>query len=367
MPYTTEQCYAAALTSIPYWGSRNIRALYARYGSFEAIWKASLEELKHAIPGTQRMWQSLAAARKAYDIEKEMRKNERAGIQLATYWDISYPSLLKETYNPPLVLYYWGTLPTHERVMAIVGARKATPYGLNAAETIAQNLGRHDVTIVSGGARGIDTKAHEGALHSHGKTIAVVAHGLDTIYPRENKVLFHRIVQTGGAILTEYPLGVPPLALHFPARNRIIAGISRGVIIVEAALKSGSLITADFALEEGRDVFTVPGSIFSTLSRGTNGLLRKGAIALTQSEDVLTEYGWLKTAAPNKKTAISLTLSEMAVLDALSCEQTQSLETLITLTDLPPAKLSSIILRLQLYGLVTEIGQGFYIKKPDTN
>ena len=363
MTYTTEEQYAATLAAMPHWGGRSLRALYARCGSWEAIWHTPIEKLRHYLPGTEPMWQSLTTTRATYDFDEALRKNTAYDMQIVTYEHEAYPALLKATYNPPVVLYYWGTLPKEEKTAAIVGARKATPYGINAAETIARELSSHDVTIISGGARGIDTKAHCGALAAHGKTIAVVAHGLDTVYPRENKKLFRQIVDTGGAIITEYPLGVPPLALNFPARNRIIAGLARCVIVVEAALKSGSLITADAALEEGRDVFTVPGSIFSTMSRGTNSLLRKGAIALTQSEDVLTEYGWQTGLRGPQKTAISLTLSEMAVLDALSCDQAMSLDTLVVTTELTPPQLSAVVLRLQLYKLVEEVSRGKYIKK----
>lgn len=363
MTISTEQYYAAALAAAPHWGGKRLRALHRQCGSWEAIWHMSAEELRALLPGTEAMWQAFAAHRQTFDGDAWQKQMEARGVQLVTYGDTEYPSLLKETYNPPVVLYYWGQLDGLEKSAAIVGARKATPYGLNAAQTIAEELARQDVVIVSGGARGIDTKAHCGALSASGQTIAVVAHGLDTIYPRENKKLFQNIIDTGGAVMTEYTFGVPPAAFNFPARNRIIAGISRCVIVVEAALKSGSLITADFALEEGRDVFAVPGSIFSTMSRGTNNLLRKGAIALAQSEDVLTEYGWERNAKQDMAKAVSLTLSESAVLDVLSCEEAMSQEKLVLTTELPVPQLMPILLRLQLYGLIEETGRGMYVKK----
>lgn len=358
-----ERLYAAALTSIPHLGSRTLHAWYAQYHSFAALWQLPVEEMRQTLPGTQPLWDSLDKARNTYDWDQTIRLLEAHHVQLLTAYEDTYPALLKETYNPPAVLFYQGTLTALDKTIAIVGARKATAYGLNAAQTLAEELARQGVVIVSGGARGIDTKAHRGALRGNGRTLAIVGHGLDTMYPPENRALFTEILTAGGAILSEYTFGMPPRAANFPARNRIIAGLSQGVIVVEAALKSGSLISADFALEEGRDVFAVPGSIFSSQSRGTNALLRKGAIALTQSEDVLNEYGWhtqTKEAAPD---TFTLTLSEAAVLDAIPCDTTQTQDDLVCLTQLPPAQLSTILLRLQLYGLIEEIRRGQYVKK----
>lgn len=359
-----EQCCAAALAAIPLWGGRRIRALYERCGSCREVWHLSADELQQLCPGAEKARQSFFDFHQSFDQDAWYRRMEQYDVQIATYWDASYPKLLKETYNPPVVLYYRGDIGAASgKTAAVVGARKATPYGLNAAQTIAEELAREGVTIVSGGARGIDTKAHCGALHADGKTAVVVGHGMDTVYPRENEKLFHQIIENGGVIMTEYAFGMLPLAGNFPARNRIIAGLSRCIIVVEAALKSGSLITADAALEEGRDVFAVPGSIFSSMSRGTNSLLRKGAIALTQSEDVLTEYGWSGEEEKQEKPAYTLTLSEAAVWDTLSCDHAVSQEELVLLTDLTVPQLSAVLLRLQLYGLAEEVQRGSYIKK----
>lgn len=358
-----ERLYAAALSSLPHVGSKTIRGLYEIYHSFHAIWQAPVDELQSHLAGTRAIWASFRAHRNEYDWEKLTQYLQRFAVSLVTYTEDAYPPLLRQTYNPPAVLWYQGNLTDIDQAVAIVGSRKATPYGLSGAQQISEELSRHDVVIISGGARGIDTRAHQGALDGEGRTIAVVAHGLDTIYPRENKKLFASMLDTGGAIVTEYAFGMAPLAQNFPARNRIIAGLSRGVIVVEAALKSGSLITADFALEEGRDVFTVPGSIFSPLSRGTNSLLRKGAIPLTQSEDVLTEYGWNGTHRPAATPSFSLTLSESAVLDTLTCDTSHTQNELVYLTQLPPPQLGPILLQLQLYGLIEEVPGGSYVKK----
>ena len=224
--------------------------------------------------------------------------------------------------------------------------------------------GRHDIQPRGGGARGIDTKAHLGALAGKGITCAVVANGLDTAYPPENKALFADIIEKGGSVVSEYAFGVRPLAMNFPARNRIIAGLCRCVVVTEAALRSGSLITADFALEEGRDVFAVPGSIYSEMSKGTNALLRKGAIALTGIEDILSEYGWDAEEMKQSPPPFSLTLLEEAVLEALPCDQPVSQDELVVKTKLPPSQLSPLLLKLQLYGLIEEAGGTSYVKKP---
>lgn len=358
-----ERLYAAALSSLPHVGSKTLQGLYEIYHSFYAIWQAPVDELQSHLPGTKQIWESFRNLRQPYDWDTLTQNLTRYAVSLVTFTEEDYPPLLRQTYNPPVVLWYQGNLADLNQSVAIVGSRKATPYGLNAAQQLSEELSRHGVVIVSGGARGIDTKAHQGAIAGQGRTIAVVGHGLDTIYPRENKKLFTTILDTGGAIVTEYAFGMAPLAQNFPARNRIIAGLSRGVIVVEAALKSGSLITADFALEEGRDVFTVPGNIFSAMSRGTNALLRKGAIPVTQSEDILTEYGWNGQQRTVTTPSFSLTLSESAVLDTLTYDKSHTPDELVYLTQLPPAQLSPILLQLQLYGLIEEVPAGSYVKK----
>ena len=288
---------------------------------------------------------------------------EQHDIHLLSLWDEDYPVLLKESFNPPAVLFYQGVLPESEKMVAMVGARKATPYGVNAAHTFALELAREGVVIVSGGARGIDTKAHRGALDGGGVTVAVVANGLDICYPKSNKKLFYEIVEKGGAVISEYPPGMEPLAGNFPARNRIIAGLAKCTIVVEAAKRSGSLITSDFALEEGRDVFAIPGSIYSTESKGTNWLLRHGAIALTEPGDVLTEYGWNVSDVKESSRTRPLSFQELLVLQALSCDSAVSSEELVARTALAPPVLGSVLLGLQLDGLIEELRPGLYFKR----
>ena len=244
----------------------------------------------------------------------------------------------------------------------MVGSRKASPYGLNAAETLAMSLAERGITLVSGGARGIDTRIHTGALKGKGRTIVVVANGLDRTYPRENKRLFRDIVENGGAILSEYTFGTEPRAQHFPARNRIIAGMAAATIVIEAALGSGSLITADFALEEGRDLFAMPGSIFAETSKGTNRLLQMGAMALTDTEDILQVFqnrGWSLPRAGETCQPVDFDEKETCVLQALSMERAIPAEELLLVTGLSLPELLHTLLRLQLKKAVEEIPGGY--------
>lgn len=255
-------------------------------------------------------------------------------------------------------------LPDNEKLIAIVGSRKATAYGVQTAGRFAKGLAEEGVTIVSGGARGIDSASHEGALEGKAPTIVVAAFGLDRVYPPENRNLFHKIVEEGGAIISEYPLGTPPLGRQFPARNRIIAGMCRGVIVVEAAERSGSLITSDFALEEGRDVFSVPGSIYIPSCKGTNQLIRNGAICCTSYKDVLSEYGWEKQeekAEAGKPGMEVLTLEEEMVYKFCCTENEVQAEDILQQSGLSVVKLTMLLLRLQLKGYIKETGPGRYI------
>ncbi|MBO4292929.1 MAG: DNA-processing protein DprA [Clostridia bacterium] len=203
--------------------------------------------------------------------------------------DENYPELLKSIYDPPKCLYVVGNIEIlNSPGIAIVGCREATEYGKKAAMYFSYNLAKQGITIVSGLARGIDSYSHIGALQAKGNTIAVIGSGLDIIYPKENEQLAKKIIEQGGAIISEYPLGTRPTQDHFPARNRIISGLSKAVLVVEAKEKSGSLITADFAMEQGKEVYAVPGNINSLNSVGTNNLIKDGAIPVSNFSDILT-------------------------------------------------------------------------------
>ena len=204
-----------------------------------------------------------------------MKKNN---IDIISIEDKQYPNILKEIYDPPICLYIRGNKEIlNNKSISIVGCRKATDYGRKVARDFAYNISKQDINIISGLAIGIDSEAHLGAVEANKKTVAVLGNGLDTIYPKENIILSQKILDSGGAIISEYPLGIKPKKENFPARNRIISGMSNGLLVVEAKEKSGTLITVDFALEQGRDVFVVPGNIVSENSVGTNDLIKQGA------------------------------------------------------------------------------------------
>ena len=212
-------------------------------------------------------------------------------VDIISIQDKQYPEILKNIYDPPLSLYIRGSKEIlNSNSIAIVGCRECSKYGENVAQELAYNISKEKINIVSGLAKGIDAIAHTGSILAGGKTIAVLGNGLDTIYPLENTHLAKKILETGGAIISEYPLGEKPQRQNFPERNRIVSGMSKGIIVVEAQEKSGTLITVDFALEQGRDVFVVPGNINSPNSVGTNELIKQGAKLITNYKDVLEEY-----------------------------------------------------------------------------
>jgi len=357
-----EAYYMAALQSLPHIGGKSLRRLLAAYGSAKTVWEMPPQDWADTIGLVPEKLTHIIQQRHAHHWESYLQRLEKGNMSIVTYKDDAYPALLKATYNPPAVLYYQGTLPGDDRLIAMVGSRKATPYGCNAAAFLARGLAAAHVGIVSGGARGIDTASHEGALSQHGYTLAVVANGLDITYPPENKRLYQRIVHEGGAVVSEFAPGMKPLADNFPARNRIINGLAQGVVVVEAAQRSGSLITADFALEEGRDVFAVPGSIFSSVSKGSNHLLQQGAIPACCAEDILKECGWFEENTGNGQGILKLTDIEQLVYERLSLDAPVRQDVLVEQLQLPPGKISHILLQLTLKGLIQDTGQAGFIR-----
>ncbi len=219
--------------------------------------------------------------------ERYIEKMEKENVQIISIEDEEYPSILRNIYDYPITLYIKGNYKALNNVsLGIVGCREASTYGVNVAEYFAYNLAKQGINIVSGLAKGIDSHSHIGALKAKGITIGVIGSGLDIVYPKENQYLYEKIIKENGAILSEYPLGVKPEKMNFPARNRIISGISKGIIVVEAKKKSGTLLTVDFALEQGRDVYVVPGNINEINSVGTNDLIKQGAKIATTYRDI---------------------------------------------------------------------------------
>jgi len=295
--------YVIALSYIKDIGPASIKKLTGAFGGAEAVFGASLKELS-GIVGERR-----ARAIKEFSdwerIEQDLKRLPRDGVRIVCLEEEEYPAFLKEIANPPPFLYVKGSfIPEDRYAVAIVGTRNPTHYGTTQAEEIASQLARMGFTIVSGFARGIDTAGHRGAVQAGGRTIAVLGSGIDVPYPAENRHIVEKIASSG-AVISEFPPGTPPDRQNFPQRNRIISGLSLGVLVVEAAKDSGSLITAALALEQGKEVFSIPGNITSANSRGTNELIKNGAKVVTGADDILEELapvlkGFLKKPAGEK-------------------------------------------------------------------
>ncbi|AET70060.1 DNA protecting protein DprA [Desulfosporosinus orientis DSM 765] len=282
-----EKIVRAAFRTIKGVGSQRLRLLIACFGSAVKAWEASASQ--YWPWENQEPWiREVEKARHFIEPKRIGDILNQQGFRMIIPEERDYPALLAELSAAPPLLYYQGQLRRDAEGLGIVGSRKATAYGKAVAKMLARDASEKGAVIISGLARGIDTAAHQGALEAGGITWAVLGCGLDMVYPKENKGLAEEIVKTG-ALITEYPPGSPPQAAHFPARNRLISGCSRGIVVVEAAERSGALITVDFALEQGREVFAVPGPIFSEASRGTHQLLRQGAKLVAGIEDICSE------------------------------------------------------------------------------
>ncbi|WP_371371273.1 DNA-processing protein DprA [Sporomusa aerivorans] len=352
-----EQFYLAALQMVPGIGSSRIKAMVDYFGGARQAWLADRGDLFLSKCLDNNVCNNLLAQRDKIDIHKLAESFLKKRISLCTLAEDTYPDLLRNTFNPPYILYYRGTLPADNKLIAIVGSRQATAYGKNAAGMLSSALAEAGIGIISGAARGIDTAAHQGALE-HGYTIAVLGSGVDVAYPPENAKLLASIAENG-AVISEYTPGTLAHPAHFPARNRIISGLSQGVIVVEAAEKSGALITADFALEAGRDVFAVPGGIFAIFSKGTNRLIKQGAKLVDSAKDVLEEYGW-ETALSAQMAPPELSAEEQAVYSTLNYTDPIGIEEIVIKSNVLPAKAAYILLQLSLRGLTVEHSAGRY-------
>ena len=287
--------YIAGLQSLYNVGATHVRRFIEDFGSPYDAWQAvkKMENLKPYTHISTADKRAIASSAKDEKLDYIIHKIDEYKMDFTTFLDKDFPSILNHIYNPPAILFMRGNralLDKRLNRIALVGARRCSLYGRNVARMLGKELGKYSTIIVSGGARGIDAHGHEGLLASQGYGIVVMGCGLDIVYPRENTKLFDRILQNNGLLLSEYPPGTPPSAKHFPARNRIISGLSRGVIVVEAKASSGSLITADMAVSEGRDVFVVPCNLLDHTADGNKFLMRNGAFVLTGYEDIVKEY-----------------------------------------------------------------------------
>ncbi len=289
-----DSLYLAAICAVvPGLGRSKIPALIKRLGSARAVFEADAKALAATGICQEAAITKFIATRDAVLPQKINYFCRQEGISLLTRFDVAYPRCLRQTSDAPLVLYVKGTLPKADYALAIVGSRRCTGYGVKAAGYFATAMAREGIPVISGGARGIDTAAHEACLQAGGVTVAVLGCGLDVCYPAENARLFARIAKRG-AVVTEYPPGVQPLPANFPARNRIIVGLSQAVLVAEAGQRSGAVITANIAADEGREVYCVPGNIFDLTSIGCHELIRTGAKLVDTPKDVLEDkQSWL--------------------------------------------------------------------------
>jgi DNA processing protein len=369
---TSREAYIA-LNMIDGVGPIRVRALLERFGEPEAILSASRDELTRVEGVGDEVALSIVNWRAQVDLDAQLAQIEKAGVRVITREDADYPKNLREIYDPPLVLYVKGALRENERMaIAIVGSRRTTLYGQEMARKLAYQLARLGVTVVSGLARGIDTAAHKGALQAKGRTVAVIGCGIDVVYPPENKKLADEIVEKGGAVVTEFPFGVKPDKQNFPMRNRIISGWSLGVVVVEANLKSGALITAAQAAEQGRQVFAVPGRADSVLSRGTNKLIKDGAKLTEDVEDILTEFEYLLPRKPENgraaephaggiEAALKLSETEAKVM-ALIGQEEIAIDEIIRGSGLTTAAVSATLLGLEMKRVVRQLPGKAYVR-----
>ena len=361
MDLSTLEQYWVWLSSVEGIGPKRFYQLISIYEDARTVWdnvgddgmrflgKAVLEKLRQAR--SEQYFYSLFA------------RMEKEGMRAIPRVNDGYPAQLSDIYDPPPTLYALGEVaPEEARRFAIVGSRRCTRDGQRAAREIAETLAREDVTVVSGMAYGVDAAAHEGALIGMGRTVAVLGCGADVIYPQEHEALYRRILDNGGAVLSEYPPGVSPRPANFPARNRIISGLSAGVLIVEGAEKSGAMITVADATDQNRDVFAVPGSIYSPLSAAPNRLIVEGAIPVLSGWDVLEHYRWAarpdaSQSAPRNK--IVLDPEDDQIVRPL-LEQELSFDELANLVDFPTSKLNSHLTMLELRGIIVKVPGGMY-------
>ena len=381
--------YIAGLQSLYNVGATHVRRFIEDFGSPYDAWEAvkKVENLKPYSHISNTDKRAIASSAKDEKLDYIIHKIDEYKMDVTTFLDKDFPSILNHIYNPPAILFMRGNralLDKRLNRIALVGARRCSLYGRNVARMLCKELGKYSTIIVSGGARGIDTHGHEGLLASLGYGIVVMGCGLDIVYPRENTKLFDRILQNNGLLVSEYPPGTPPSAKHFPARNRIISGLSRGVIVVEAKGSSGSLITADMAVSEGRDVFVVPCNLLDHTADGNKFLMRNGAFVLTGYEDIVKEYHLTlrdmystkeKLSPPNKRdtmgvkdsnemvnhgqgvdtqglSMLSFNVDRSLILSEIPHDRCITVSDILKATSIPLQQLQPLLLELEMEGAI---------------
>ncbi|MEJ2156401.1 MAG: DNA-processing protein DprA [Desulfobacteraceae bacterium] len=366
------------LKSVPGIGNLLFLRLVNHFGSPRQVLAAPVASLEQ-VPGiSHRMAVAITRQRPSSEMRQEIERCRQNGFHIISLHDDRYPALLRHIPDPPPVLYCHGRMEGTACHIAVVGSRKATGYGLSNARQLSQGLAARGVTVVSGMARGIDTAAHTGALLGGGRTVAVLGSGLERIYPRENRKLFQRIAESG-AVVSEFPLDAGPEAHHFPQRNRIISGMSLGTLVVEAAKRSGALITARLAAEQGREVFAVPGSIQAAMARGAHDLIRQGATLVEAAEDIIKEVAPQIGLKENSMQTVdkveggavasfSLSGSQQQIWDAIGPYPIH-IDDLSRCCGLDMSELSAVLCQLELKGAVRQEAGKFFsrISASDNN
>ncbi len=348
-------------------GNTALRNLLKQFGSPRSIFEVGLRELTRVEGIREEIAHRIVNRDFLSDPEEELRRVEKCHARFITYEDSSYPVLLKEIHYPPMVIYIRGKdIPVDQTFIGVVGSRNPTHYGLRGAEKIALGLSRRGVGVVSGLAKGIDSAAHRGCLRGDGFTVAVLGTGIDVVYPPSNRKLFAQILETG-AIISEFPVGTPPEPKNFPIRNRIISGLSKGVVVVEATKKSGSLITASFALDQGRDVFAVPGSIDSFKSTGSHLLIKQGAKLIENADDVLEEFGFMGYGqdiydrGSALHTPADMDQFEKKIYEIIG-DYPIHIDDIGRMGDFDPGQLLSILMKMELKGLVRQLPGKMFVR-----
>ncbi|NOK60322.1 MAG: putative Rossmann fold nucleotide-binding protein DprA/Smf involved in DNA uptake [Chloroflexi bacterium AL-W] len=341
-------------------GPMRLNRLIDYFGSIDEAWKASASDLRSS--GLDRKsCEALLATRTQIDLEAEVERATQLGVDLICIEDTQYPPLLRQIAQPPPLLYVRGNFDVlDEGALAVVGTRSPTSYGKEATRRVVYDLATVGMTIVSGLALGIDSIAHKVALEAKGRTLAVLGSGVDVPYPERNTRLAQEIIENG-ALISEYPLGTKPVPANFPPRNRLISGLSLGTLVVEAGVRSGALITVTFALEQGRDVFAIPGSIFSRTSSGPHRLLRDGAGLVTSAQDVLEAVNWSTVTLQHEaKKSLPEDPTEVLLLELIEYEP-RHIDELSRVSNLSVATISATLAMLELKGLIRQAGAMHYM------
>lgn len=358
-----QNLYWIALGKVPQVGPVLIKRLLQAFGTPEAVFSAGRQQLQQVKDIGSKTADSIMRGPDLDYAKRQLEIIEKKRVRVITYNSDEYPSRLKQVYDPPHILYVKGELRAEDtRAVAVVGSRHATHYGKSMAETVAGQLAVAGVTVVSGLARGIDSTAHRAAISAGGRTLAVLGCGIDVIYPPENASLYEAISQHG-AIISELPCETPPDGPNFPRRNRIISGLSLGVVIVEAGRKSGALLTAEHALEQNREVFAVPGNITSMTSSGTNALIKQGARLVTSAEDVLSELKFIlpdgKPSTPSQ--VVDLDPEQSRLFDLIEDEPVH-VDILARRSGVDVSRLLGLLLEMELKGAVTQVAGKKFVK-----